>query len=770
MSDQLIDVGSLTIEATLTKVMWHQNGTLIGKVNVKPGQDIPSPGKYPVRQMSVIGPMHNPAVGTTYKFVSASGVTWNPRFSTCECRFETYTTVLPDTSVGAIEYLSQICKGIGYSTASAIVEMFGPDAIAKLKSDPEDVALKVKRLDSATAKQAAEDLKSNEAIEHATIELNQMLSGILHPSASRKAIKRWGADAPHVIKEDPFALTQLRGIGFHSADVVHQRLGLDPQSPNRHVAAIRHVLNECAARDGSTLMTVNDLVMKATALVSTLHPEATNLATADDAIAQLYATPGGEHDNIQLTNLADEEHRIAAHLVSAVHAPLVQQIKPLGFDDLAPEQRTAAEEALASNVFILCGAPGTGKTFTMARIMAAMRGAGMDFALCAPTGKAAKQMTLALSSTGGGTADTIHSTLKAMYDEETETFGFEHCASNPIEADVVIADEFSMVPVALCDSLFSALRTTTRLLIIGDHYQLPSVGPGAVLRDMLAAGIPHYELREIRRNAGDIVRACHSIKDGIVPTLPTDRLDLDAGHNWRHIPASTNQVSPIIQQLYEGKLRAMNPDIDLTWDAQVISPTNEKGTHSCKALNELVKSILNPANKHKWLPFSVQDKVVRLKNGKAPGYVKNQATGKLERAGEVRIVNGDIGIVQEITDKNVVVKFLYPERVVELPIKEHELRQAYCMTCHKMQGSEVPIVILPLTRAITGIPLVTREWVYTAFSRAKAALITIGDLSVLPTAINRIGTQNRNTTLASRIESCLQAPARTINQRNGRVA
>lgn len=762
--NELIDTRSaLEVKVTITRIVWEGKGNVIARANVMPGQDeLPSPTRYPVRELSVIGAMHKPVLGGCYTLVGER-IDWNAQYKTCELRFYTYTTELPNSNFAAIEYLMQVASGVGSSLAEKIIKRFGPEGIQILKTDPDRAATETKGLSPDVARRAAEDLKQNEAIEHATIEVHGILAGVLPRSVSRKAVKRWGSDAAHIIKEDPFALTVLRGVGFQSADVIHTRLKRPADAMSRHVAAVIHVLGDTAAREGSTIAPVDMLQLKAAGLVQQLRPDAINEATANRELTVLYGD-NGTRQQIQLREIADHEVEIAGRIITMMNEPLARTVEPRNFDELADEQRTAAQQAITNPVFILTGAPGTGKTYTTARIATSLRAAGLSLMMCAPTGKAAKQLTLALSSTCGGQADTIHSTLGACYDEEEDTFGFQHGPEEPLDTDVLLVDEASMIPVALGDSLFSALLPTTRVIVIGDHYQLPSVGPGAVLRDMLAAGVPSFELRQIRRNAGDIVRACHDIKDGRIPDYPTDAIDLKAGHNWRHIPAKAYQIPFIIEQLLSKKLPERG--LDALWDVQIISPTNDRGAQSCKALNAVAKGVLNPSQDANGLQISIRDKVVRLKNGQATGVSLDDKERVTSHSDTIRIVNGDIGVVEAIDDKHIIVKFLYPTRRVQLPRREHHLRRAFCMTCHKMQGSEVPVVIMPLTRSVAAPPMVTREWIYTAFSRAKLMLITIGNKDVLPQIIARIGMNNRRTTLQERIQSALAAPARTINARS----
>ena len=280
-----------------------------------------------------------------------------------------------------------------------------------------------------------------------------------------------------------------------------------------------------------------------------------------------------------------------------------------------------------------------------------------------------------------------------------------------------------------------------------------------MLRDLLRAGLPHFELKTIKRNAGLIVKACHAIKDGRSPS-PAEKLDLDGGSNWRHLEAAdTESIKNIVHTLISKTLPGLG--IDKLWGQQLISPVNERGPLSCDALNELAQGLLNPgAVPVDKLAFRIGDKVVRCKNGNTKGVMlpeKDQVEGVQDRGdGEIRVVNGDIGVVEDIDKRHITVKFLYPARRAFIRRTEHHLKLAYCLTCHKMQGSEVDAVVLPLHRSIARLPMVSREWLYTAVSRAKKILITVGDLDALAPMVARVGTNQRNTMLRQLFEKLNQ--------------
>lgn len=751
-----------TVRATIDRIVYNENGRVIAKIIPDPSwsRDPRNGNRKPT---TALGSMMEPMVGQLYEFTGK--IVFNDRFKTNQLEFEGYRTIPPTDERGIFSYLVDIARWVGPSTAKAIVSAFGTETLHILKTEPERVvALGLRGLGQDRVSEMQKSLVDNEALEAATVECNNILSGVLGPAQVRKAIRKWKCDAAHVIKANPYQLMQIHGIGFVSADNVHTKLGGDPRAMIRHGAALAHILGEAAQKDGHTRLTLVQVQAEGQRLVGGLRPEVLDLCIRDGSIETDTAM-------ISLGSLAKAEQYIAGKITSALRGLCIYASPQDGgslnlypripTDGLADDQAAAARAFTDAPIFILCGAPGTGKTFTTARLVKALNDAGLRVGLCAPTGKAAKQMSLALAQVAGGTAVTIHSLLEPTVDDETGEFYFARDEHAPLPFNVLVIDETSMVDINLMRSLLRAVPETSRILIVGDHYQLPSVGPGAVLRDLLRAGVPSVELTMIKRNAGTIVRACHAIKDGRIPE-PAPKLDLskEDPDNWRHIEAGDpDDIKAKTRRIILEQLPKFS--VDPFWGFQIISPTNEKGELSCESLNKVAKELINPAGIiEQKLGFGLGDKVVRLKNGKAPGQILPEAeeiSGVQRRGGpeqqdqEIRIVNGDVGIVSDIESKTVTVQFRYPNRVVRLPRADANLRLAYCMTCHKMQGSEVPVVILPINAEIAKIPIVTREWIYTAISRAKLFIITIGSLAPLGSIIRRVGNTKRQTGLAERI-------------------
>jgi len=396
---------------------------------------------------------------------------------------------------------------------------------------------------------------------------------------------------------------------------------------------------------------------------------------------------------------------------------------------LTPKQQTAVTMVQENPVSILTGAPGVGKTYTCKAIIEQAREAKQSILLAAPSGKAAKRLSEATSRS----ASTIHKLLEAQMDNGT--FFFQRNEKYPLDANLIILDEVSMVSNQLMCDFLKAVSCGTTVLFVGDQYQLPSVGPGAVLRDFLASGkIPHVELTEIQRNSGNIVESCHKIKDGQFYT-PSSELDLDKGMNLRHIEArNPAQIKQIIKELVVTRLpaRGFNP----VWDIQVLSPTNKMSDVSCLSLNTMLQAELNPNPAVDGIIFRKGDKVINTKNG---------------QVGDAYIVNGDMGLVLDIDRKHIKVKFFNPDREVEIGRKMNNLLLGYSITGHRYQGSEAPVIVIPVHKALNYV--VNRPWIYTSISRAKSICITVGQMSAIHNAIRKEGANLRVTRLEERLSA-----------------
>lgn len=390
-----------------------------------------------------------------------------------------------------------------------------------------------------------------------------------------------------------------------------------------------------------------------------------------------------------------------------------------------------------SRVSILTGKPGTGKTTTVKAIIDRADKEKMTILQAAPTGKAAKRM---IESTGRY-ASTIHSALGATV--EYGEFVFQINETNPFRVDLIIIDEASMITTDLFHHVLKGINTSrTRLLMVGDTGQLPSVGGGAVLRDLIeSAIIPHTELDIIHRNSGKIVEACAAIHAG-KNYSKEGRIDLEAENkiNLIHIDCGDQDtILKTIETIVADRMPAR--DFDPVWDVQVISPVNSKGALSCDSINERLRERLNPEpamdDKAKFKPG---DKVINTKNTRAEAY---------RSAGEEMVVNGDIGKVLDVLPKKYIIEFYDPERTVEIDRSKNHLLHAYCITCHRFQGSEAPVIIIPVHSSFAFFA--NRSWIYTAISRARTLCITIGDFSAIEQMIRNTRDARRLTLLKERI-------------------
>ena len=403
---------------------------------------------------------------------------------------------------------------------------------------------------------------------------------------------------------------------------------------------------------------------------------------------------------------------------------------------LTEQQMRAVSASQIHPVSILTGKPGTGKTTTVKAIIDNFEGRGLKVLQCAPTGKAAKRM---IESTGRP-ASTIHSALMPIFD--AGHFDFRINENNPWEADLIIIDESSMLTTDLFRHVLRAISPRrTQLLLVGDTGQLPSVGAGAVLRDLIESGlIPHTELDIIHRNSGKIVEACASIHAGKLYAKET-KIDLEAENkiNLIHLDGSDpEKIRDAIVKIVSEKMPERG--YCSTWGVQVISPLNNRGPLSCEAINEELRKKLNKNLNDPAQVFSEGDKVINTKNMKASG-----ANDKRE----FFIVNGDMGTIKATNEKNMIVEFRDPEREVVIEKKNNNLLHAYCITCHRFQGSEAPVIIIPVHKSFSYFA--NRSWIYTAISRAKSLCVTVGEFSAIHDMIRNTRDVRRVTMLKERL-------------------
>ena len=703
------DHGYIAIHVTLDRLTFTRDGFIIARIE----------GGH-----TVLGNMTDPVIGQEYELTGkwVEDPKWGSQF-----KFIRYAAQLPQSPEGIIRYLSRVAKWVGPIVARAIVKQFGLQTLEILKTDPQQVADAIKGLTIDRANEISVNLKVNEDREGAMVELESMLGDQHLPKHTIPTlVEKYHSDAPARVRSNPYSLIEIRGIGFVTADRVamSHNIGFVRDGIERRMAATMHVLKDAAESRGHTVLPLRKLIDRVEGLIG--------YAPGVDAIARLgeegRVWTGGEM--VGLAGLARDESEVASIVKQLLSDPADLSDKvSVDLKGLTEDQVKAFKAAMAHPVFILTGAPGTGKSYLIRRILDQFDTWNLLVSLAAPTGKAAKRMNELTERP----ASTIHRLLgpePCQVNGET-TFAFHYGPGQPLNADVVVIDEFSMVDVSLAASLLRAIAPGTRLLIVGDHYQLPSVGHGAVLRDLLAAGVPSYELTQIKRNTGDIVKVCHAIKDGL-RVSPSFTLDPGEGLNLRHIEASDPvRIQEIIKDLVTNRLPKRPEHYNPVWDVQVLSPMNERTALSCKDLNELLQNALNIHPPVKGSPFRVGDKVLQRKN---------------QDIGDEFVVNGDLGEAEEITGQEIVVNFKFPDRRVRVKRGENHLALAYCITIHKCQGSEAPVIIIPLHSSFGIFP--NRELIYTAISRARDICITVGEWGYLEQAVGRVGNVRRITRLS----------------------
>ena len=753
------------ITATLQRVVWQGNGKIIAKAF-----DLNHPGK----TISIIGAMQNPIVGQAYRMNGK----WkkNFKYNSFDFLFDSFTTIVPTERDGIVDYIARTIDGIGIKRAKKIVEVFGDESLEKIKKNPLDVAAKCDMSADVLIKGSAV-LLGNEKTEKAMVETHSLLGGILGPRMIEKAVSAWGSNAPHIVRRRPYHLMELSGVGFSRADAVWLKMGLPHDAPRRQAEALLAAIDELHSETGSTRLALSHAMRKAQAMCGLEIDDCAKKMCVRARKIELFPGAGLVKEHVALSEIRRAELRIANKLVSLA----TQNMQTLKVDEdllegLEDQQAEAVRMAAKNQLMILTGGPGTGKTFTTARIVEMWTRNGLYALLAAPTGKAAKQIQNAMGNLA--TASTIHSMLGGRVNEDG-VFRFEYGQAKSLECSAMVIDETSMLDTKLAASLMDAVPDHARVLFVGDDGQLPSIGPGAILRDMQEAGVPTTKLTKVRRNSGTIVQACIAIHTGQVPE-PDKKLMLEdeSPKNLIHIETqNAEETVEVIQQLTraaEGKWK-INP----MWQTQTICATNVNGNTSCKVLNDALRAVLNPVAMDNYLGFGVGDKIVRTKNGKAEAVIKKVCgtCGSGYQSCEIcggcgytftppdkdgddnctgtSIVNGDIGLVRKIQKEDgktkIFVDFFWPDRTVCIQGDNHNLSLAYAMTCHKMQGSGVDAVFIPLSTGTFSLPMVSREWIFTAYSRAKKFMITVGSMDDMPMALSRSLLKERKTGLVELI-------------------
>ena len=719
----------MTLEGTLERVTYRneENGYSVCELSVE-GEDVTAVGIMPYisagEMVKVSGrwETHN-AYGRQFKVIA-------------------YEKQLPATAGSIYKYLaSGVIKGIGEVTAKKIVDMFGEETFEVIEKNSEYLA----DIPGISPKKAAQ-------IHDSFVEQFGMRGVMMHfrdhfgPATVVKIYKKWGSSAVDVAQANPYLLCdEIYGIGFEKADEYAASLGFDRRSPERISSGIKYVLSRNAVQNGHVFIPLYKLIPLAAEI----------LGVEEELVKEVYESrPEGivtlRYEGtpcVYLKDYYDSEKYIAIKLALLDEVcdkvqiqdtdRLISMIEAEEDITYAKAQRKAINSALANGVMVLTGGPGTGKTTIIRAIISLAGRMDIKVALAAPTGRAAKRMSEATQHE----AKTIHRMLEMKFNGDNDRPVYGRDDKNLLDESLFIIDETSMVDTMLMAALLKAIKPGARLILIGDSDQLPSVGAGNVLCDIIDSDrFCTVRLTEIFRQASEsrIVTNAHAINSGELPVLDDKKGDFFfiSREDESQIPKTVSELC--LYRLPKAYGEAVKNDI------QVITPS-KKGVAGTESLNILLQSVLNPPSKHKRerhfrsTVFREGDKVMQIRNNYDIEWTRGSETG-------IGIFNGDIGRIIEIDNAAGAMKIDFDERITEYESEMlDELEHAYAITVHKSQGSEYPVVIIPSYNYTP--KLLTRNLLYTAVTRAQKMVIIVGRAQVIANMVENKRLANRYTGL-----------------------
>ena len=660
----------------------------------------------------------------------------------------------PEDLVSIERYLgSGAIKGVGAALAGRIVKKFREDTFRIIEEEPERLA-EVKGISERKAREIAVQAEEKKDLRRAMIYLQKY--GISTTLAA-KIYQQYGRNVYRIIEENPYRLADdVAGVGFKTADEIAAKVGIHTDSNYRIRSGIFYTLMQSIG-EGHVYLLKDALTWRAGKLleveIDNIEKYLMDLAMekkvvlkeAEDGVrvysSRFYYMELNVAKMLHDLNISEEVSR--ERLLERLGK--IEDATGLFLDEM---QRKAVMEAAKQGILVLTGGPGTGKTTTINAMIRLFESEGMTILLAAPTGRAAKRMT----ETTGYEASTIHRLLEVSGNPEEETIGgFQRNEENPLDTDVLIIDEVSMVDLPLMNALLKAVMPGTRLILVGDQNQLPSVGPGSVLKDIIASGcFPVVMLTKIFRQAGesDIVVNAHKINRGEPVIL--DNKSRDFFFLKRQEP---DVIISVMLTLIQKKLpKYVNAGI---YDIQVMTPMR-KGLLGVERLNQILQQYLNPPSPEKSEReyadrlFREGDKVMQIKNNYQREWKIQTKYGLTVDKGQ-GVFNGDMGVVREINtyEETITVEYDEHRQVIYPYSMMDELELAYAITVHKSQGSEYPAVVIPLLQGPR--QLYHRNLLYTAVTRAKKCVTLVGSEAVFQEMIRNNQDQKRNTSLAERI-------------------
>jgi exodeoxyribonuclease V alpha subunit len=734
------------IQGTIEEIVFHneENGYIIAHLT------------YNKEKITVVGIVPYISEGQTLK-LTGDWVT-HPKFGK-QFTITLCEEIIPSSIAGVEKYLaSGVIQGIGPVTAKKIVQRFGENTMNILDNEIE----KLKEIDGVGQKKIAlifESYSKQREVKNIMIFLQTY--GVT-PNQCVKIYKKYGGESINVVKENPYVLTEtIAGVGFKVADKIARSLGIDKESPFRIKSGINYVVNEFCAM-GNTYMPLEKL-----------HKQAKNILGVSDEEIENNVYENVLHGKLKVESIDEEKcvftmpfYYCELSITKKIITLSVAQYDALEIDieekirifqeekniQFATSQKAAICGAVENSIEVITGGPGTGKTTIINCIIELFEEAGMKVLMAAPTGRAAKRMAEAT----GREAKTIHRLLELGMGREDES-QFFRSEESPLDCDVLIVDEASMIDTMLMNSLLKAINIGTRLIIVGDVDQLPSVGPGNVLRDIIESNcVTVVKLNEIFRQAREsmIIVNAHKINNGEMPILNKKGKDFYFIEN-----NEPDKILDSIITLINTRLPKFNKEWDKMKHIQILSPMR-KGILGIENLNVNLQQILNPKSKYKKEKeyrntiFRVGDKVMQIKNNYSIKW--NKVSSNADEDG-VGIFNGDVGYVDDIDDdnENVIVVFDDDKRVEYEGVFLDELALAYAITIHKSQGSEFEVVIMPM---FMGPPLLmNRNLLYTGITRAKNMVILVGGRKAISFMKDNNRSFERYSALSFRIKEIVDA-------------
>lgn len=717
--------------------------------------------------------------GISYRFFGR----WTTYRDQKQFAFTSAVQCAPFGRKGVVKYL-QLAHKLGKATAENIWDAYGSESLKMIREGDEDEFLEATGVRRELFLEWRAYFLRHHAMESCVVDLTNILDGQgLPKKIIGHCIDMWGVQAAEVVKQNPYKLMQFRGVGFSRCDRMFLSFGHRPDSLRRQALCAWHGIAQ-RHQDGHTWVpeAIAQSTLRGMIGGATVNEEkALRLALRGGLLESMYTENGELHWFGDTRWLADKqkskaERRLARCIVEALREEPRAEFnwRVHGLSD----HQACVYSILRSQrgcIRILGGGPGTGKTHTLAAVVKSiLPEVGQDkIAIAAPTGKAAVRITEGLAGHGIPVrATTIHSLLGFS------PSGFRYGSDNPLPQSLIIIDESSMLDTGLCNSLMQARGRNTAMLFIGDVNQLPPVGHGAPLRDMIASGlVPYGELTEVRRNSGEIVRQCENIRDNgtmLVRSSDDPRYD-DENIELVHGSDDKSKIRAMLNLLTLDR----KPDANPIWDYQVLVPTNKSGDLGRKALNKVLQSRLNRHKPVPASPFRLRDKVVCLKNGFFRCLEADDLAPRNQN-GDVYVANGDIGEVIECEPARMVIKLTSPYRVIATgrstkqreDVREDDMDAmlkteedtgtgcsfdlAYALSVHKAQGSESPYVIVMLDDSGGAARICSREWIYTAISRAKKHCYLVGSLQTAEgmCRVQKVG--ERKTFLAEQIHRVME--------------